>query len=95
MKNLTRYWIFLLVILASCTTVQHISKVNTSYAVPGGEPVVVADAAVASMIAPYKLQLDARMNEVIATLGNDLVKRQPESTMRNWFGDAMLWGANQ
>ena len=95
MKNLIRFSLFLLVLLGSCTTVQHISKVNTSYAVPGGEPAVVPDATVGAMIVPYKQQLDARMNEVIATLGTDLVKRQPESTMGNWFADAMLWGANQ
>jgi 2',3'-cyclic-nucleotide 2'-phosphodiesterase (5'-nucleotidase family) len=82
------------ILLAGCGTVHHIAKVDTQYGVPG-QDAVAPDMAVTQMIAPYKLQLDAKMNETIAALGTDLVKRQPESTMGNWVADGMLWGANQ
>lgn len=81
-------------LLTSCGTVQHVSKVNTQFGVPG-QDAVTHDPAIDQMIAPYKVQLDAKMNETIAALGTDLIKRQPESTMGNWVADGMLWGANQ
>jgi 2',3'-cyclic-nucleotide 2'-phosphodiesterase (5'-nucleotidase family) len=81
-------------LLHGCSTVQHISNVNAGYTVPGPEA-GVNHPQVDAMIAPYKVQLDAKMNEPIAALGTDLIKRQPESTMGNWVSDGMLWGANQ
>ena len=94
MKILYQLTIAAWLLLQGCTTVQHISKVDVSYTVPSAE-VAVANRDIDAMIAPYKVQLDANMNEPIAALGTDLVKRQPESTMGNWVSDGMLWGANQ
>jgi 2',3'-cyclic-nucleotide 2'-phosphodiesterase (5'-nucleotidase family) len=82
------------VLLTSCTTVQHVSKVNAQYS-SIGQDATETDQEIDMMVAPYKVQLDSKMNEIIATLGADLVKRQPESTMGNWVADGMLWGANQ
>jgi 2',3'-cyclic-nucleotide 2'-phosphodiesterase (5'-nucleotidase family) len=94
MKSTLNLFLASFILLAGCTTVQHISKVNTQYGVPG-QDVTVTNSDMDKVIAPYKVQLDAKMNETIATLGTDLVKRQPESTMGNWVADGMLWGANQ
>ena len=76
----------------SCTTVQHISKVNASYDVPGKQSDAATDAEIASIINPYKSQLDAEMNEVIANIAVDLTRQQPESNMGNWVTDAMMRG---
>jgi 2',3'-cyclic-nucleotide 2'-phosphodiesterase (5'-nucleotidase family) len=40
-----------------------------------------------STIAPYKAQLDAKMNRQLATVKTPLKKGQPESTLGNWVAD--------
>ncbi len=86
---------FLLVLaLTGCTSVQHISQVKVGYEVPGKQTDLASAATISQMIAPYKMQVDSKMNEVIAQLGTELTKKQPESTMGNWYIDAMMWGAN-
>lgn len=47
------------------------------------------DAEILNLITPYKQQLDAEMNEVIGTSAIELFKGSPESTMGNWFADAL------
>lgn len=41
-------------------------------------------------IAPYKAQLDAKMNRQLATLANPLTKKGAESTLGNWMADLMM-----
>ena len=48
-----------------------------------------------SMIQPYKIQLDEAMEVVLATLEEDLVVEQPESTMGNHVAEITFWKANQ
>ncbi len=76
--------------LAGCTTVQHISKTKVSYEVMGDQTASQEDEEINQMVAPYKVQLDAEMNEVIAHLSEGLTKKKPESTLGNWFSDAMM-----
>ncbi|HJW27705.1 MAG TPA: 5'-nucleotidase C-terminal domain-containing protein, partial [Saprospiraceae bacterium] len=82
-------WIGLLI---SCTTVQHVSKMEVSYDVPSRQTNPATDQVIHDMITPYKVQLDAHMNDVIATLDTELSKAQPESTMGDWITDAMMAG---
>lgn len=51
------------------------------------------DSGIWKMIAPYKLKLDAQMNEVIASTSADLLKEQPEGTLNNFMADAIFWYA--
>jgi len=48
------------------------------------------DSSIAEMISPYKSQLDAEMNEVLAVTDVDLIKDSPESTLGNWFADILM-----
>lgn len=50
---------------------------------------IQTDSAIQALITPYKKQLDDEMNSVIGTLGHDLEKAKPESTMGNWFADLL------
>jgi 2',3'-cyclic-nucleotide 2'-phosphodiesterase (5'-nucleotidase family) len=43
-----------------------------------------------AMLAPYREEVDLRMNEVIGHASMDLDKKMPESTMGNFFADALL-----
>jgi len=49
---------------------------------------------VQQLIEPYKVQLDAEMNKVIAVCTEDMPKGRPESTLGNWMSDAILDRAN-
>lgn len=44
-------------------------------------------------IAPYKAQLDAKMNRVLATVKTPLKKGAPESTLGNWSADLLAEAA--
>ena len=95
MKNLkTLLFYFCCALYLSCNSVQHISKTDVSYVVPSPQT-STADAAVNQTVAPYKAQLDAQMNSVVANVGTELTKKQPESTMGNWTADALLLGVQR
>jgi len=94
MKNLKPLRYLCFVLFMSCTSVQHISKTHVSYVVPSPQS-STADVAVTEMVAPYKAQLDAQMNSVVANVRTELTKKQPESTMGNWTADALILGVQR
>ena len=51
-------------------------------------------AEVAAMIAPYKEQLDAKMNQELAVVKTPLVKASPEGGLGNWMADIMMRAAS-
>lgn len=77
-------------VIASCSGTRHIASAETKFLPVTTAADPMADAGMTAMIAPYKHQLDDRMNEVIAELGVELVKAKPEGTMGNWTADAIL-----
>ena len=85
-------WAFIFFVLLSggCTSIQHISKADVTYQVIKSDPSVKPDEHITEMVAPYKVQLDAVMNEVLGNVATDLTKQRPESTLGNWVADVML-----
>jgi len=81
--------ILLVLLSAGCTSVHHISKTDVRYELMNSA-VAEPDKEVTAMIAPYKVQVDKEMNEVLGNLPVDLTKRKPESTLGNWYCDAMI-----
>lgn len=79
----------LFLIFSGCTTVNHISKTDVGYTVVNNNA-ITEDPEVTAMIEPYKIQLDAVMNEVLAVLPNELSKKRPESTLGNWVSDVIV-----
>lgn len=57
----------------------------SNYAI--ADTIATVDTEIEAMIAPYKKQLGAEMNQVIGELEIDLIKDQPESTLGNWTAD--------
>lgn len=53
-----------------------------------------AQSSITKIIAPYKTQLDAEMNRVVATTNTTLTKQQPEGTLGNLMSDAAFKTAN-
>jgi 2',3'-cyclic-nucleotide 2'-phosphodiesterase (5'-nucleotidase family) len=48
------------------------------------------DVEMANMIEPYKLKLEETMNEVIGYNEEEMTKGKPQSSLTNWFADALL-----
>src|SRR6188474_250663 len=94
MRNVKILLLFLTTLVLSCTSVQHISKMNVSYDVPSTQTSAATDT-IQEMIEPYKSQLDDKMNQVIANVGTELSKKQPESTLGNWTSDALMAGVKR
>lgn len=56
--------------------------------------VTATDPATEALIAPYKAQLDAAMNEEIGAFAEEMVRSKPNSNLGNWFADALLTEVN-
>jgi 2',3'-cyclic-nucleotide 2'-phosphodiesterase (5'-nucleotidase family) len=94
MRNVKILLLFFTALVLSCTSVQHISKMNVSYDVPSAQTNAATDT-IQEMIEPYKSQLDDKMNQVIANVATELTKKQPESTLGNWTADALMAGVQR
>jgi 2',3'-cyclic-nucleotide 2'-phosphodiesterase (5'-nucleotidase family) len=92
MRNgLTYSFLFLwFILLSSCSPrVNHLAYVTSSN-IRIERTSATTDTMIAGMIAPYKAQLDQKMNVVLGVVTGELVKARPSSTMGNWFADAIL-----
>jgi 2',3'-cyclic-nucleotide 2'-phosphodiesterase (5'-nucleotidase family) len=69
-----------------------VSTTSASHSVVG-DPAI--DSSAFRMIEPYKQALDGKMNEVVGYAPEALVNGVPESTLANFFADAMLGRARQ
>lgn len=87
--HLFKICLLTLVILTGCGKVYHVADVQTrSYRFERASFPV--DVQVASMLEPYRLKLEATMNEVIGYSDVEMVKAKPYSTLTNWFTDVVL-----
>ncbi len=88
-KSLHILWIFLVAFgVTSCSKKIHTADIDTSYYQINKRNKTDKD--LDKFISPYKKQLDAKMNEVIAYSEREMNKRQPNSTLGNWFADVLL-----
>ncbi len=91
--NSRNHLFFLLVIfLANCSTPNYTKTANTEKSSIGISKDMQADAEAVATILPYKAQLDAEMNEVIAEASMDLIKPfdGKESTLGNFSTNLIL-----
>lgn len=89
-KKYTWFFLYILILSGGCKSVQHISHTDVTYRIIKTDSSVASDETINQIIAPYKVQLDAVMNEVLGNVTHDLTKQRPESTLGNWVADAML-----
>jgi len=88
-----RKLIFLLplLFLLSCTSSKWaITEMKGSKIALDASTEKVADAGFNAFLAPYKLQLDAKMDEVIGNVVQDMRAHKPESLLSNWSADVYL-----
>lgn len=80
--------LFLLLTFWSCAPKNYLADVTSrNYRMEKGA--YTHDADVAGMIVPYKEQLDKIMLEVIGQNEVELTKGKPNSSLTNWFADAL------
>lgn len=88
-KSLPTLLVFLLGLsISSCSKQIYTADIDTSYYRINNRNETDKD--LDKLIAPYKAQLDAKMGEVIAFSENEMTKGRPNSTLGNWFADALL-----
>lgn len=73
----------------SCKSINYLSEVKANRIDVSSESNLAPDPAITKLIAPYKIELDKVMNQVIGETAIDLKKERPESTLGNWMADAI------
>lgn len=74
--------------LFACKT-NHLAEIQPQGYRMADTTVVAADASIENLIAPYKVKLDAEMNQVIGVAAEPMYKAKPESTLGNWMSDLL------
>ena len=87
-KNIILY-IILVGLGSGCAQKTYLADVSSrTYRIEKGS--YTNDLAISDMIAPYKAELDKTMNEVIGQNEAEMSKGKPNSSLTNWFADA-IW----
>ncbi len=73
----------------SCKSVNYLTNVEANRINVSSKNKLTPDPAITELIAPYKIELDKVMNQVIGETAIDLKKERPESTLGNWMADAI------
>ena len=76
-------------LVSSCAKIYHLADVSEDRYTVSGEKGIPEDQRIKELIAPYKVELEAIMNEQIGTVAETMYKDRPESTLGNWFVDIL------
>ena len=90
MRNVLKFVfvVFLGISLSGCSKQIYTADIDTSYYRINKKR--TSDAELDQYIEPYRVQLEAKMNEVLAYNKEEMVKALPSSTLGNWFADVLL-----
>ena len=80
-------YFFFLISFIACTKTWHISSQKVAYHRFDTRSRIANDPETEAMIAPYRSKMSGEMNKIIGYSDMELTKRQPESTLGNWFAD--------
>ena len=79
----------IIIMQLGCGKVYHVADIqHRNYRIERASYPV--DVKVASMLEPYRLKLEATMNEVIGYNPTEMVKAKPYSALTNWFTDVVF-----
>ena len=89
-NTILRIWIVAFIALSAvgCSKQIHTADIDTSYYRINNRK--ASDNDLDKFIEPYRKQLEAKMNEVIAYNVEELTKARPNSNLGNWFADVLL-----
>lgn len=73
--------------LFACRSTNYLSSIEPDKQTINSE--IAEDESITALIQPYKVKLDAKMNQVIGKTDVDLKKKRPESTLGNFMADAI------
>jgi 2',3'-cyclic-nucleotide 2'-phosphodiesterase (5'-nucleotidase family) len=80
-------------IFSACSGPPKLKSVSTS-SIEFSRQNAAVDSSTYKLIAPYKMEMDKVMNEVLVTSDSALTKELPESTLGNFVADAVLKKTN-
>ncbi len=88
---------FLILLLSACSSSEQwsLTSMQGSKIALDASTEVMADKDFTEFLAPYKLQLEERMNEIIGLVEVDMRPHKPESLLSNWSADVYLHTASQ
>lgn len=90
----TYYYLIFTVLLVACTSPKWtMTQLQGSKIVLDASIEPKSDADFKVMLLPYKQMLDARMNEVIGNVDQNMRAHKPESLLSNWSADVYLQSA--
>lgn len=90
MKNKNLLFLLIATSFFACKTTQNIAKVEPSNKEFTKEKNLETDQETEALIAPYKKEVDGKMNKVIGQNTEEIVKAQPESALGNFCADAIF-----
>jgi len=95
--NRKLFFVFLLALSLAACKVNHVAQVQPQgYRMqPQSAALPAADPEIQAMIAPYKAELDAEMNEVIGETSAEMRKSKPEGALGNWMSDLLYEEINE
>ena len=76
-----------LLLYSACQTTNYLATAEIEYEQVSPQTSSEIDEDIEAMIAPYRNELKATMDQVIGKLEVDLLKERPESNMGNWLAD--------
>ncbi len=85
--NKSILFIFLLLFLASCTKIMHVSDPQLSSVKIEDIANIASSTEIEMLILPYKKEMENEMNQVIGTSEKEMMKAKPESSLGNWIAD--------
>lgn len=89
MRNKIIVYISFLLVFSACAKKSYLADISSrNYRIEKGSH--SNDVAISNMISPYKEKLDLVMNEIIGYNPVEMTKGKPNSSLTNWFADA-LW----
>lgn len=80
--------------IACKSSYQHVADAEVEY-IRTTEDINTSDDEIKNIIEPYKVEMDAKMNQVLGILPEDLKKDRLNSNMGNWFCDALHYTAQK
>ena len=89
LPSISKFFFLSILVLFSACKVNHLAEEKVEFYRINESNFEDQDETVLEIIGPYKKDLDAQMNAVIGQVATSMDKARPESTLGNWFADAI------
>ncbi len=85
-RNIILILFLSILIFQNCKTLQATKTIPQNYSMTTEES-LSEDSSMVALLAPYKVEMEAKMGVVLGHADQELLKQKPESTLGNWVAD--------